>query len=81
MSTNVLSTETLEPLRQRFGRWISDSRDAVGNFSTSVRRQATRANKSIHANPYRAIGIAAGVGLLAGFIYSRSRRSHRGAGR
>jgi ElaB/YqjD/DUF883 family membrane-anchored ribosome-binding protein len=77
MSTNVISTETIEPLRERVSRMISDSRTALGNLSTSVRRQAGRANKSIRANPYQAIGIAAGVGLLAGYIISRSRRARR----
>jgi ElaB/YqjD/DUF883 family membrane-anchored ribosome-binding protein len=77
MSTNVLSTDTIEPLRERVSRMISDGRTAIGNLSTSVRRQAGRANKSIRANPYRAIGIAAGVGLLAGYIFSRTRRARR----
>ncbi len=79
MSTNVLSTDTVAPLRERVSQMISDGRAAIGNFSTSVRRQAGRANKSIRANPYQAIGIAAGAGLLAGYIYSRSRRAHRHA--
>jgi ElaB/YqjD/DUF883 family membrane-anchored ribosome-binding protein len=77
MSTHVLSNETLEPLRDRVGQMIADGRVAIGNFSASVRRQATRANKSIRANPYQAIGIAAGAGLLAGFIFSRTRQSRR----
>ncbi len=77
MSTDVISTETVEPLRERVSRMISDGRAAIGNLSSSVRRQAVRADKSIRSNPYRAIGIAAGVGLLAGFIVSRTRRARR----
>ena len=79
MSTNVMLNETLEPIRERVGRMINDSRAAIGNFSASVRRQAGRADKTIRSNPYRSLGIAAGAGLLMGFIYARSRRSRRPA--
>jgi ElaB/YqjD/DUF883 family membrane-anchored ribosome-binding protein len=76
-----MSNETLEPLRERVGRMISDGRVAIGNFTSSVRRQAGRADQTIRANPYRAVGIAAGAGLLAGFIFSRSRRGRRASGK
>jgi ElaB/YqjD/DUF883 family membrane-anchored ribosome-binding protein len=77
MSTNVLSTETPEPLRERVSQMVSDGWAALGNLSAAVRRQAGRANQSIRANPYRAMGIAAGAGLLAGYIVSRNRRARR----
>lgn len=79
MSNHVMLNDTVEPLRERVGRMINDGRVAIGNFSASVRRQAGRADKTIRSNPYRSLGIAAGAGLLIGYIVSRSRRGRRAA--
>jgi len=53
-------------------------RDALDETKAGARRaldyakdQATHADEAIHTHPYAAIGIAAGIGLLAGALLTR----------
>ncbi len=67
--------EDIQALRERLRDVLSDGRGAFGNITAAVRRQAARADDTIRSNPYRTIGIATGVGLLAGFLIARSSSS------
>lgn len=43
--------------------------------ATAVRASAVEVDKKIRAKPYQSLGIAAGAGLVAGYLISRRRSS------
>jgi|SRR5580658_3829902 ElaB/YqjD/DUF883 family membrane-anchored ribosome-binding protein len=67
--------DEIDELRERLRDAIADGQNLVGKLSDNLRRQARRADEAIRANPYQTAGIAAGVGLLVGFLLSRRGRS------
>jgi ElaB/YqjD/DUF883 family membrane-anchored ribosome-binding protein len=48
-------------------------RTQVKSVAKAARRQASRADDVIRAKPYHAIGIAAAVSLIAGYLIARRR--------
>jgi len=67
------ATVDLQALRDRLKDTISGVRTRVRTITKAARRQASRADDQIRANPYQAIGIAAGLGLVAGLLIARRR--------
>lgn len=47
----------------------------VKRAAAAVRTQAVRVDKTIRAKPYQSLGVAAGAGLLAGYLISRKGKS------
>ncbi len=66
------ASDEVQDLRERLRGVLADGQAKVKDVAAAARRQAARADEAIRANPYQAIGIAAGVGLLAGYLISRS---------
>ena len=75
--TKGRSTDEIEALRERLKGVIADSQTMIENITDTIRRQASRADDVIRANPYQAIGIATGIGLLAGFLLTRKCQASR----
>jgi len=71
---NVGGTATIEvrALRDRLDAVLAHGQTAMKSLSDAARRQAGRADDAIRANPYPSIGVAAGAGLIAGFLLSRA---------
>jgi ElaB/YqjD/DUF883 family membrane-anchored ribosome-binding protein len=65
------SDEQIDELRERLREAISSGQSMIANLTDTVRDQAKRADGAIRANPYQSLGIAAGVGLVAGYLLSR----------
>jgi ElaB/YqjD/DUF883 family membrane-anchored ribosome-binding protein len=63
--------DEIEELRERLRDAIAEGQNMVLNLKDSVTRQAKRADEVIRANPYQTAGIAAGVGILVGFLLAR----------
>lgn len=63
--------DEIEELRERLRDAIADGQNMISNLKDNLTRQAKRADGMIRANPYQTAGIAAGVGLLVGFLLSR----------
>jgi ElaB/YqjD/DUF883 family membrane-anchored ribosome-binding protein len=63
--------DEIEELRERLREAIADGQNMISNLKDNLVRQAGRADEVIRANPYQTAGIAAGVGLLVGFLLSR----------
>jgi ElaB/YqjD/DUF883 family membrane-anchored ribosome-binding protein len=63
--------EQIDELRERLRDAISSGQSMIANLTDTVRNQAKRADGAIRANPYQSLGIAAGVGLVAGYLLSR----------
>lgn len=64
--------EDVDELRERLRDVLSEGQATLKNLTASARRQVAKADETIRANPYQAIGIAAGIGLLAGYLLTRS---------
>jgi ElaB/YqjD/DUF883 family membrane-anchored ribosome-binding protein len=76
-STGENASDDIEELRERLRDVLAEGQSRIKNLTESIRRQAGAADDAIRANPYQSIGIATGVGLLAGFLISRSSNSSR----
>lgn len=61
------SAETLQGLRERLARLESE-------LGARAREGAQQAERYVSENPWQAVGIAAGVGLLLGVLLGRPRR-------
>jgi len=68
---SVGNDDQIDELRERLREAIASGESMISNLSDSLKYQARRADGAIRANPYQTIGIAAGVGLLAGYLLSR----------
>lgn len=66
------ASDEVQALREKLRGVLADGQTTLKNVTAAARRQAARADEVIRENPYQAIGIAAGVGLLAGYLISRS---------
>lgn len=63
--------DQIDELRERLRDAVATGESMISNLTDKVREQAKRADGAIRANPYQTIGIAAGVGLIAGYLLSR----------
>jgi ElaB/YqjD/DUF883 family membrane-anchored ribosome-binding protein len=63
--------DQIDELRERLRDAVAQGQSMLGNLSDSVRHQVKRADGAIRENPYQTIGIAAGIGLIAGYLLSR----------
>jgi ElaB/YqjD/DUF883 family membrane-anchored ribosome-binding protein len=63
--------DQIDELRERLREAVAQGQSMLGNLTDSVREQAKRADGAIRENPYQTIGIAAGIGLIAGYLLSR----------
>jgi ElaB/YqjD/DUF883 family membrane-anchored ribosome-binding protein len=67
------ASDDIEELRERLRDVLAEGQSRIRNLTESIRRRAGAADEAIRANPYQSIGIATGVGLLAGLLISRGR--------
>jgi ElaB/YqjD/DUF883 family membrane-anchored ribosome-binding protein len=68
-------SDEVQALRERLRDVLAEGQSKFKNVSDAVRRQAGRADEVIRSKPYQTIGVAAVIGLLAGFLMSRGRSS------
>ena len=67
------ATEEIQALRSRLQDGIAGVRTKVKSAAKAVKRQAVATDKKIRAKPYHAMSIAAGAGVVAGYIIARKR--------
>lgn len=70
-SAGDTATEEVTALRGRLRDALDEGKAGARRVYERAKAQAHRADEAIHTHPYVAIGIAAGVGLLAGALISR----------
>jgi ElaB/YqjD/DUF883 family membrane-anchored ribosome-binding protein len=63
----------VQSLRDRFQDGKKAAITKVKTAAKAVRVQAAKVDKTIRAKPYQSLGVAAGAGLIAGYIISRRR--------
>jgi ElaB/YqjD/DUF883 family membrane-anchored ribosome-binding protein len=69
------AASTIQSLRDRFQDGKKAAVTKVKRAAVAVKAQAVRVDKKIRAKPYQSLGIAAGAGLVAGYLISRRRSS------
>jgi len=74
-STTNLSGEALAQARAQFRATLADARTRVDEVSRVAREKGRQAavatDRYVHDNPWPAIGVAAGLGFLIGFLVTR----------
>jgi ElaB/YqjD/DUF883 family membrane-anchored ribosome-binding protein len=73
-SVSEHTAEGIEALRERFAAVQKSFADAYGQARKRVIAGAKCTDEAIRANPYQALAIAAGVGLLVGVLLGRRTR-------
>ena len=65
------SGERIEKVRARAEESVRVARQRLQGAGEEVRDAARELNGRVHDNPWAAVGVAAGIGLLAGLILAR----------
>lgn len=71
------ASDKLEGLKGRLSVGLSAVKVKAKSIAKVARRQAGRADAKIRSKPYHAMGIAAGVGVIAGLLIARRRSAAR----
>ena len=77
-ATTDLATEKFGDVRQRVVETVDSAKETAGRVRDQAVDYAKAADKVMHEHPYKAVGIAVGVGAILGFLISRrgSRNGH-----
>jgi ElaB/YqjD/DUF883 family membrane-anchored ribosome-binding protein len=65
--------------RNRLTAVFENTKEFVTNVRDKAVASARATDKTVHENPYKSIAIAAGVGVLLGFILARRRACKKSA--
>jgi ElaB/YqjD/DUF883 family membrane-anchored ribosome-binding protein len=74
-SASEMTDNALIRLRQQFGAATERFNELYGIARERTIAGAKYTDEIVRANPYRTVGVAAGIGLLAGFLIGRSSNS------
>lgn len=74
-ATAGVAGDKMGDLRERFGERLRDAKlrlaDAEAALVNRTKAAARATDDYVHENPWRAVGVAAGIGLLLGVIIGR----------
>lgn len=74
-ATAAQTGERVDGIRERAKASLKQAKarlvEAEGEAVEQVREAAASADEYVHQNPWQAVGVAAGVGLLLGLLISR----------
>lgn len=73
--TALVTGEDLEYVKTKLTQRISSAKESVeamrGDIASQARKTVADTNEYVHQQPWKAIGISAGLGLLVGFAMTR----------
>lgn len=72
-SATGMTQDELGEARERLSQMLDQVRDAYEAVQEKAVEYTKATDKAIRRNPYPAIGIAAGIGILVGFLITRRR--------
>ena len=76
-ATTDVASQKLEDARQRVAKTVESAKEGAGRVRDQAVDYAQAADQALHEHPYKAVGIALGVGAFLGYLVSR-RASHNG---
>jgi ElaB/YqjD/DUF883 family membrane-anchored ribosome-binding protein len=62
------ASHTAEEATNNIGTLVEQSKELVGSFRNKAIAGAKATHKAVHENPYKAIGIALGIGAVVGYL-------------
>jgi ElaB/YqjD/DUF883 family membrane-anchored ribosome-binding protein len=71
VATAGIAEEKVVHARKRLAAAIENGRGTLGHLQARVKEGAKATDEMIHEHPYCGMGLAFGVGALAGFQFSR----------
>jgi ElaB/YqjD/DUF883 family membrane-anchored ribosome-binding protein len=71
MNRHHTSTHAVEDATNNIGTLVEQSKELIGNVRNKALAGVKATHKAVNENPYKAIGIALGVGAILGFILAR----------
>jgi len=70
-ATTELSADKVQEARERLSSAVANGKAACDRMSAKVVDGTKAADRYVRHNPYRAIAICAGIGLLLGLVLAR----------
>lgn len=70
-ATAHVAGEKVGQARERLAAALDSAKEMAGNVRDRAVASAKATDKAIHNNPYKAIAIGVGAGLLVGFLLGR----------
>jgi ElaB/YqjD/DUF883 family membrane-anchored ribosome-binding protein len=70
-ATADVAGEKVSQARQRLAAALERSKEMYGRVQEKVVEGAKATDRAVHEHPYQAVGIAAGVGVLLGYLLAR----------
>lgn len=72
-ATADVAEEKVVEARERLAAGLKRGKNACVRVREEAMREVQATDRVVHEHPYQAIGIAAGVGLLLGYLLARER--------
>lgn len=72
-ATADVAEEKVVEARERLAAGLERGKDACVRVREEAMREVQATDRVVHEHPYQAIGIAASVGLLLGYLLARER--------
>ncbi|MHB1309233.1 MAG: DUF883 family protein [Limisphaerales bacterium] len=72
-ATAEVAEEKVVEARERLAAGLQRGKNACSRMRDEAMREVQVTDQVVHDHPYQAIGIAAGVGLLLGYLLARER--------
>ena len=70
-ATTDVATQKLGDVRQRVVETVESAKETAGRVRDQAVDYAKAADKAVHKHPYKALGIALGVGAILGYLMFR----------
>ncbi len=70
-ATEGQSGKEIESIRARLKANLAVARTKLAQMEVVVKEKAKATDQYVHENPWQSIGVAAGVGLIVGFLLGR----------
>ncbi len=70
-ATADVAGEQVEAARRRLAAALDQGKDAYGRVRAKAVEGARAADHAVHEYPYQAIGLAAGLGMVLGYMAAR----------
>jgi len=72
-ATSIIADANIDNARQKLAEVIETAKDGLDYVEESVAEGASRTDEFVRKNPYQAVGLGVGIGLVLGLYLCRRR--------